>query len=178
MTLLLGAWSIWNGCEVGESHVMLISLLGGVPDEGFSEVGRWSRGTRRRMEAESIGYDHTTRNAPGGGGPLGNSACCTLLLFTPPPLPHLLLALAAARCLCRASLVSFGSQTTRSCRSCITGDTLPRALEPTHTSMVGPVSLLCCSRGACGLAWPHRSLAIDATYFLACEEGCAHAKPL
>jgi len=90
-------------------------------------------------------------------------------------------ALAARSCsvfVSRASLVSFGSQTTRSCRSCITGDTLPRALEPTHTSMVGPVSLLCCSRGACGLAWPHRSLAIDATYFLACEEGCAHAKPL
>jgi len=150
MTLLLGAWSIWNGCEVGESHVMLISLLGGVPDEGFSEVGRWSRGTRRRMEAESIGYDHTTRNAPGGGGPLGNSACCTLLLFTPPPLPHLLLALAAARCLCRASLVSFGSQTTRlkelnrrrysSSRTC------------THAHRWLAVCLLCCSRGARGLA--------------------------
>ena len=95
--------------------------------------------------------------------------------FFVPLLPLLLLG-PAARCLCRASLVSFGSQTTRleelnqrrysSSRTC------------THAHRWLAVSLLCCSRGARGLAnrpiapSPSRRLA------LACEEGCAYAEPL
>jgi len=79
---------------------------------------------------------------------LAARSCCSVLLLG-----------LAARCLCRASLVSFGSQTTRlkelnqrrysSSRTC------------THAHRWLGVSLLCCCRGARGLA--NRSLSIAAT---------------
>ena len=64
--------------------------------------------------------------------------------------------------------------------SCIIGDTPRVFLAHLHprTSMVGRVSLLCCSRGARGLA--HRPIAPSRSrrLMLACEEGCAYAEPL
>jgi len=80
----------------------------------------------------------------------------------------------AARCLCRASLVSFRSQTTRleelnqrrysSSRTC------------THRWL--GVSLLCCSRGARGLANRPVAPSPSRRLTLACEEGCAYAELL
>jgi len=82
--------------------------------------------------------------------------------------------LGQARCLCRASLVSFGSQTTRleelnqtrysSSRTC------------THRWLA--VSLLCCSRGARGLANRPIAPSPSRRLTLACEEGCAYAELL
>ena len=57
-------------------------------------------------------------------------------------------------------------------------DTLPRGLAHTHTSMVGRVSLLCCSRGARGLANGPIAPSPSRRLMLACEEGCAYAEPL
>jgi len=81
-----------------------------------------------------------------------------------------LLLLGAARCLCRASLVSFGSQTTRleelnqrrysSSRTC------------THARRWLAVSLLCCSRGARGLANRPIAPSPSRRLTIACEEGC------
>jgi len=94
--------------------------------------------------------------------------------FTPPPLLTCCSVLLLGVCL--ASLVSFGSQTTRlkelnerrysSSRTC------------THAHRWLAVSLLCCSRGARGLANRPIAPSPSRRLMLACEEGCASAEPL